>query len=351
MSQVTSIGWTDSTFNAWEGCTAVSPGCANCYAERRNRRFGGGTATNWGPGAPRRRTAASTWAAPKRWNRGHAKFFALHGRRRCVFCSSLSDVFDNEVPAEWRRDLADLIIATPNLDWQLLTKRIGNADAMLADMFPLGIPENVWIGATVVDQAEADRDIPKLLTIRASVRFLSIEPMLGHINLRRHLAWPNHYGLELPQLDRHRVGIDWVIAGGESGLLARSVHPGWIRSLRDQCAAAGIPFFFKQWGEWRPAPEIISAAGSMFHCFADGVWMQRVGARDAGNLLDGIRHEAFPIRRPSSPSSASTRSTAVHAFVFGDVGAGKTVLLTDILQGNPDADDSPSSTFSSGERP
>nr|WP_257765471.1 phage Gp37/Gp68 family protein [Burkholderia glumae] len=101
----------------------------------------------------------------------------------------------------------------------------------------------------------------------------------------------------LPQLDRHRVGIDWVIAGGESGLLARSVHPGWIRSLRDQCAAAGIPFFFKQWGEWRPAPEIISAAGSMFHCFADGCGCSAWARATPAMCSTGVKHEAFPIPR------------------------------------------------------
>ncbi len=94
MSENTAIAWTDATFSGWEGCTPISPGCDNCYAKARNRRFGGGVALNWGSGAPRRRTSVATWRAPHRWNRAHAKFLAEHGRRRRVFCSSLADVFD-----------------------------------------------------------------------------------------------------------------------------------------------------------------------------------------------------------------------------------------------------------------
>jgi protein gp37 len=125
MSENSKIEWTDHTFNPWEGCQKVSPGCDHCYAETRNARFAGGTAINWGPGAPRRRTSPANWRKPPQWNKTHAEFFAAHGRRQRVFCASLADVFDNAVDEQWRADLFALIRATPNLDWLLLTKRIG----------------------------------------------------------------------------------------------------------------------------------------------------------------------------------------------------------------------------------
>ncbi len=272
MAENSKIEWTDHTFNPWEGCQKVGPGCDHCYAETRNARFGGGVAVNWGPGAPRRRTSAANWRKPIAWNAAHEAFFAEHGRRQRVFCASLADVFDNEVPAEWRRDLFELIAATPHLNWLLLTKRIGNVarlamEAGVASMlagngYRSGLPGNVWLGATVVNQAEADRDIPKLLAVPARVRFLSIEPMLGPINLHRipdgHPTEGNGYtfssltGLwnwdcveSLPPRPWNQR-INWVICGGESGHQARPMHPDWARSLRDQCAAAGVPFFMKQ---------------------------------------------------------------------------------------------------------
>ena len=183
---------------------------------------------------------------------------AQHGRRQRVFCASLADVFDNAVDPQWRADLFALIAATPNLDWLLLTKRIGNVRGMLAelahgndpdlsplDMMPL---PNVWLGATVVNQEEADRDIPKLLAVPAAKRFLSIEPMLGPMLLpfERLREW-NRMALLYQQ--EHAVSrIDWVIVGGESGPGARPMHPDWVRSLRDQCQAAGVALFVKQMG-------------------------------------------------------------------------------------------------------
>ncbi|WP_369067435.1 phage Gp37/Gp68 family protein [Burkholderia gladioli] len=358
MSENSKIEWTDATFNPWEGCQKVGPGCDHCYAEARNARFGGGTAVNWGPGAPRRRTSAANWRKPLAWNA--REFFQCNdcGRRgfgrpyldvnpgtggvlgdghECevcrsrdiepvrmrVFCASLADVFDNAVPAAWRRDLAALIEATPAIDWQLLTKRIGNAAAMLVDMFPAGTPDHVWLGATVVNQAEADRDVPKLLATPAHVRFLSIEPMLGPVDLGR--AWHGEAavggrcpGRYLPALrEVPRPSISWVIAGGESGPGARPEHPDWPRALRDQCAKAGVPFLFKQHGEWAPgsgdfgagrfATAAVAFDGRIVPggyraqdyptgaSSADG-WalVHRIGKRAAGRLLDGVEHNGFP---------------------------------------------------------
>ena len=281
MAENTKIEWTDHTFNPWEGCQKVGPGCDHCYAETRNARFAGGTAINWGPGAPRRRTSASNWALPKRWNAQSDTFMAQHGRRQRVFCASLADVFDNAVDPQWRDDLFALIAATPNLDWLLLTKRIGNVGNMLPLPFDFDkhFP-NVWIGATIVNQAEADRDIPKLLDVPARVRFLSMEPLLGPVDLRALqygegeidalkpdqweaviAAWrdttpewvedfEDWFGVTLNDglIGPMHPGINWVIVGGESGPGARPMHPDWVRSLRDQCQAAGVALFVKQMG-------------------------------------------------------------------------------------------------------
>lgn len=363
MSETTNIEWCDATFNPWIGCTKVSPGCDHCYAERsmpaRTMQV------NWGAGATRYLTSAGNWRLPIKWNRQADEFQAKHGRRRKVFCASLADVFDNAVPAQWRFDLMKLIELTPNLDWLILTKRIGNAAAMLEqavrainhgkwgwadNVFP-----NIWLGATIVDQDEADRDIRKLLQVPAAKRFLSIEPLLGPIDLTHtdegeddgsdFGGWPNcdaysmwanvltgevfsaeRHGQNLRGVERSFVTsrIDWVIVGGESGPHARLMHPNWARSLRDSCAAAGVPFLFKQWGEWAPDWEgamtckgcgatKFTAAVNTRHRNSDGndecghcggsQWddaiapldsMCRVGKKAAGRLLDGRTWDQFP---------------------------------------------------------
>lgn len=331
MTQNTKIEWCDHTFNPWEGCQKVGPGCDHCYAETRNARFAGGTAINWGPGAPRRRTSASNWALPIRWNAQAAAFMAQHGRRQRVFCASLADVFDNAVAPQWRADLFALIASTPNLDWLLLTKRIGNVQGMLAelahgndtelsllDMMPL---HNVWIGATIVNQEEADRDIPKLLAVPARVRFLSMEPLLGPVTLREVQsdmceidALTGNHGVLRPLRGRSEAKVHWVICGGESGTGARPMHPDWARGLRDQCKAAGVPFLFKQWGEWAPGENVELQRGTVatakwfnaewsFHeedlATTDGHIddepdLYRIGKKAAGRLLDGREWNGFP---------------------------------------------------------
>ena len=278
MSENSKIEWTDHTFNPWEGCQKVGPGCDHCYAENRNARFAGGQAINWGPGAPRRRTSVSNWNLPLRWNAQAEAFQAQHGRRQRVFCASLADVFDNAVSREWRDDLAALILDTADLDWLLLTKRIGNAGAMLVEMFLDGPPANVWLGATVVNQAEADRDILKLLRIPASVRFLSMEPLLGPVSFEGLFANPSNIADGTNALEE----LDWVIVGGESGPGARPMHPDWALSLRDQCEAVGTAFMFKQWGEWRPISQMSEGEDR-------ALWRSRVIAKpheDQSNLDD-----------------------------------------------------------------
>jgi protein gp37 len=278
MAENTKIEWADHTWNPWEGCQKVGPGCDHCYAENRNARFAGGQAINWGPGAPRRRTSVSNWNLPLRWNAQAEAFQAQHGRRQRVFCASLADVFDNAVSREWRDDLAALILDTADLDWLLLTKRIGNAGAMLGEMFLDGPPANVWLGATVVNQAEADRDILKLLRIPASVRFLSMEPLLGPVSFEGLFANPSNIADGTNALEE----LDWVIVGGESGPGARPMHPDWALSLRDQCEAVGTAFMFKQWGEWRPISQMSEGEDR-------ALWRSRVIAKpheDQSNLDD-----------------------------------------------------------------
>jgi protein gp37 len=350
MAENSKIEWTDATFNPWIGCTKVSPGCDDCYAkadfeDRKHRVI-------WGAGQARSRTSPGNWKMPLRWNRQHAEFFLQHGRRQRVFCASLADVFDNEVQEEWRDDLWELIERCANLDFLLLTKRIGN----VAKMMPAHLasfPRNVWLGATIVNQEEADRDIPKLLATPARVRFLLMEPLLGPVNLwlptRTWETGRGPYGTEAPALmcdhccngDRcddpthyergrpdwrvrcpHCRGtgrgkpIDWVIVGGESGHGARPMHPNWPRSLRDQCKAAGVPFLFKQHGEYLPCETYVDAghrAGESAHVVevdegfgglpderhytvikAHGAEFVKVGKKAAGRLLDGVTHDGYP---------------------------------------------------------
>ncbi|WP_175785286.1 phage Gp37/Gp68 family protein [Burkholderia ambifaria] len=347
MSEVTKIEWTDSTFNGWIGCTKVSPACDHCYAERSTpaRTLD----VEWGAHAERHKTSIQNWRKPISWNdrpflecrdcgwRGDRPA-VVHGLRVCpaigcastelaaarrrVFCASLSDVFDNAVPPTWRAERFELIERTPNLDWILLTKRIGNVKRMLLDTLGTeALPDNVWLGVTIANQAEADRDIEKLLMTHARVRFLSIEPMLGPVDLQ---AWFDPTGcccmremqscedcpadapwIHGPTTEYADDGsgysspeIDWVIVGGESGPGARPMHPDWARDLRDQCADAGVPFLFKQWGEWidhdQPGVDMLGTVHSPLHEWPDGKHSVRLGKRAAGRNLDGRTHDEFP---------------------------------------------------------
>ncbi len=215
MGKNSKIAWTNHTFNPWIGCTKVSPGCANCYAERQNnhRKW----VTSWN--GVRRRTTAANWKNPVLWDKEAEK----SGERTFVFCASLADVFDKEVPGEWRIDLFDLIKRTPNLTWLILTKRE-------QDMHLGGYSDNVWLGVTAENQEMWDKRVPLLLSSGAKKKFVSVEPMLGPITT---------YGAR----------PDWVIVGGESGSNARPTDSIWADNLHDECQSAKIPFFFKQIGD------------------------------------------------------------------------------------------------------
>lgn len=324
MAENSAISWTDDTFNPWEGCQKVGPGCDGCYAEARNIRYaekGATVAPNWGPGAPRRRTSAANWRKPLKWNREQAEAVRQWEARkagfpqvlavdpgprpsRFVFCASLADVFDNAVPLEWRQDLFALIRATPHLTWLLLTKR----PSMIERLWFKSDGSNPWptnaaIGCTVVNQEEADRDIPALLGARIGIKrlsptgpaftFLSMEPLLGPVD---GLWW-------------HLPGPDWIITGGETSQghhVARPAHPDWFRKIRDACADAGIPYHHKQNGEWMPghteqkteilalSPEGLTRRNDGTAGFGGEIWVQKVGKVRAGRLLDGVEHNARP---------------------------------------------------------
>jgi protein gp37 len=328
MGENSNIEWTDHTFNPWIGCQTVSPGCDHCYAETWDSRGLQQRETRWGPHAVRTRTSAANWRKPLAWNRAAEKA----GKRARVFCASLADVFDNHasILPEWRFDLWELIYRTPSLDWLLLTKRPQNIKKYLPDgwlEFSQGKGwHNVWVGTSVEDQATADARIPHLLATPAAVRFVSAEPLTGPVDLTS-IERRCGTGLMRPLDGRFRT-IDWVICGGESGPGARPMHPDWARSLRDQCQAAGVAFFFKQWGEWSPC--ILqadedgepSAAYAMEGCCDSsahdyqqqarfwlpegtlGYWTdveqtpaigaRRVGKKAAGRLLDGVTWDNMP---------------------------------------------------------
>lgn len=291
MAENSKIEWTDHTFNPWFGCTHVSPGCEHCYAEvLMDQRYG---RVEWGKGKARMRTSVANWRKPLAWNKTAAK----NGIRARVFCSSLADVFDEEVSWEWRRDLFQLIDQCPSLDWLLLTKRpqrVIQEMEIALDRFTdpwFDKHPNVWIGTSVEDQRRADERIPHLLNVPALVRFLSCEPLLGPVDLSEMArCGRDSYGLR-------DGGIDWVICGGESGHGARPMHPDWARSLRDQCQAAGVAFHFKQWGEYQygtKRPQRESDGSITFQ--DDGMPLYvRVGKGAAGRLLDGREWNEVPV--------------------------------------------------------
>lgn len=278
------IEWCHHTFNPWYGCTKVSEACKFCYAESWGKRSG---LVQWGPKAPRRLSSDAKWKEPAKWN---AEAMLL-GIRYRVFCASLGDVFDDHpsILPEWRNRLWSLIAATPHLDWLLLTKRPTNWAYFLPVAGCRPPFTNVRLGVTIEDEmAVAARGAPlQFASYCGWPTFVSYEPAMGSVDWR-------------PLLGVNAIG--WLIAGGESGHHARPAHPEWFRQARDQCAAANVPFLFKQWGEWAPGsnwPEDETIPSGQSNDFGDAtlgdngsVW--RVGKKIAGRILDGREHNAFP---------------------------------------------------------
>lgn len=351
MGERSGIEWTTATWNPVIGCQKVSPACTNCYAEQ----YAAQRLSRPELWRGERYLTTSTWGEPERVDRKAGR----EGRRAQLFVSSLSDVFeDHPVWEPIRHPALNKLRALVNTDVLLLTKRPGNIRRMVPAAWLDDWPEHVWTGTTVEDQQRADERLPELFAVPGP-HFLSMEPLLGPVTLDlrarwhggcaggcldddlylsgdgaercRRCGWPQSGGLAPP--------IQWVIAGGESGRGARPSHPDWFRSVRDQCWNAGIPFMFKQWGDWIPRSH--TTARSPWHdertpdrvpswrvpgpptlslCAADG-WgtigperfhlattpfnghdddghgeaiMHRVGKKHAGRMLDGVLHDGRP---------------------------------------------------------
>lgn len=340
MSDKTGIEWTDATWNPVTGCAKVSQGCKHCYAERDWARL---SAPRPKPNIYTGRNFTDVRCHLERLDQ------PLQWRRpRRIFVNSMSDLFHDDVPDQFIADVFGIMAAARQHTFQVLTKRpqrmrdlllagcmsrfeadAEETAAIYTDEWPLQWPlPNVWLGVSVEDQATADERIPLLLQTPAAVRWISAEPLLGPVDLR--------FGDPLGEDDDSSVGcypcwwrdagrhehyigegcgrgIDWVVAGGESGPKARPMHPAWVRSLRDQCAVAGVRFLFKQWGEYGPA--VLDARDDEvepWRIYPDGkrawnatesitpreTWpkeiMARVGKKTAGRLLDGKLHDEYP---------------------------------------------------------
>lgn len=303
------IEWCLHTANLWWGCKEVHAGCDHCYARVFARAKGKAAAWN---GV--RFATKGIWSDFLKWQRAAAAAGEMHR----VFCGSMMDIFEKPLPAsDWQgnplgittgdirdRFFREVVPACPNLLFLLLTKRPGNAPKYVPAEWLEDWPANVMTGTSVVDQATADTLIPQLLRSPGS-RFLSCEPLLGPIDLmNRQYLWPRpgvlghtiKHGADpmFCHMDDEHIppAIDWVIAGGESGPKARPMHVDWARSLRDQCVAAGIAYFFKQWGEFRPVGRKIIDGISVAE---PGDWLfERVGKKAAGRLLDGREWNEIP---------------------------------------------------------
>ena len=273
MAKSSNIEWTDHTFNPWWGCTKVSPGCKHCYAETWAKRYGHNV---WGPTQSRRFFSPNHWRQPLKWHKEAVET----GQRARVFCASMADVFEDHHEIEAERDrLWALIEETPMLDWQLLTKRPEN----MVKFTPWGDewPQNVWAMTSIENQEMADKRLPVVIKVPTAVRGLSVEPLIGPVDLRPWLS-----------------DIQWVIVGGESGPKSRPMHPDWVRDLRDQCLEFGVSFFFKQWGNWRPVQT--EKSGQTLVRVIPGEeheadqFMARMSKKAAGRVLDGHTWNQLP---------------------------------------------------------
>ena len=304
MSANTGIEWTDATWNPIAGCSLVSPGCRDCYAMGEAHRLGERLEQAKYKGLTKVVNGKPVWTGEVRlWEK------ALHDplrwrKPRRIFVNSMSDLFHDGVSDEAIDRIFAVMALAPQHTFQVLTKRPERMrgyvssqqvqDRIKAAMWTIsggrtehfhgGWPlPNVWLGVSVEDQRRADERIPLLLDTPAAVRWVSAEPLLGPVDLRSYLT-----GAEEPNSAGEAIGwrppLDWVVAGGEFGPDAQPMHPDWARSLRDQCAGAGVAFLFKQWGEHHPTAE-----------YRDGkLFMARVGKKAAGRTLDGRTHDEYP---------------------------------------------------------
>lgn len=313
MSDKTGIEWTDATWNPVTGCTKVSPGCDHCYALTLAERFRGTPGHYFEHGFDVQLRPAKL-DQPLRWK-----------KPRRIFVNSMSDLFHRDVDDTYIAQVFAVMALAPQHTFQVLTKRHGRMRSLLSgDLYDLMVRElgdprwgwdeapvtwplpNVWLGVSVEDQQRADLRVPALLGTPAAVRFLSCEPLLGPIDLAAAAPCGSPRACaEGGRCGGGLLGLGWVIAGGESGRGARPMRPDWVRSLRDQCTTAGVPFLFKQWGGWigasiiDPAAERVTVDGTVVGRPLDaasvgGVAMKRVGKKAAGRELDGRTWDEFP---------------------------------------------------------
>ena len=344
MADKSKIEWTDATWNPITGCSVVSPGCTNCYAMRL-----AGTRLRDHPsrhGLTNPSKAGPVWNGQVRFNEQWLDQPLKWRKPRRIFVCAHGDLFHENVPDSWIDRVFAVMALAERHTFQVLTKRSARMRAyvntlgrqshegrsvllqrrrgwVVRERHPVDavvyLP-NVWLGVSAEDQTRADARIPDLLGTPAAKRFVSAEPLLGEVDVGPWLAeeagaaykflsrWygPDGFDPDGSQTEaKYQLvkpcPLDWVIAGGESGPGARPMHPDWIRSLRDQCAAAGVPFFFKQWGAWAPAPEDMNftqaeefAEGRLFEHQSSGHTLVRVGKKAAGATFDGQTHEEFP---------------------------------------------------------
>lgn len=350
MSDKSKIEWTDATWNPIRGCSRVSEGCRNCYAERVAARFSGPGQPYEGLAVMKREPGEESKGDP-RWT-GEVRFIPelldqpLRWKKpRRIFVNSMSDLFHEKVQDEWIDQIFAVMAFCPQHTFQVLTKRTermrdyfsmavgrdgsvrtatrGNGfnieremrirEATAAFLFisghcpsePFNFPlPNVWLGVSVEDQKTADERIPLLLQTPAAVRWISYEPALDQVDFRK-IRYDNiceidsltgDYGVYLPLAGKSDPKLNWVVVGGESGPGARPAHPDWFRAARDQCKAAGVPFFFKQWGEWIPVSQSVQTGDARLYRGMDahGVRFLRLGKKRAGHLLDGEAWQQFP---------------------------------------------------------
>jgi protein gp37 len=299
------IGWCDYTINPIVGCSHVSAECDNCYASRMAHVRSNNPLTPQYKGLTHKVNGQIRWIGETRWVGGMERVLRWKKPLR-IFVGSMCDLFHESVPFEWLDKIFHMISSSCSQHtFMLLTKRPERMRDYISSLNFM--PPNVWLGVTSGTQEAANERIPILLQTPAAKRFVSIEPMLGFIDLET--AWHGENALDSEcwgecrwcanghpplhncqknkqselEFDRGRSGLDWVICGGENGPNARSMHPDWVRGLRDQCQTDGVPFWFKGWGEFLPDSQNPAMTGVDAHC-SGGI---RVGRKKSGCLLDG----------------------------------------------------------------
>lgn len=297
MADKTSIEWTDATWNPIRGCTRVSEGCRNCYAERVAARFSDpGQAYE---GLAKRTPSGPRWTGKVITVPGHLED-PLHWKEpRMIFVNSMSDMYHESLAFDRLLPMIEVMDKAHWHIYQILTKRADRQREFFNEFLKRRAPANWWLGTSVEDQTTANKRIPDLLNTWASVRWISAEPLLGRIDFMEEQpdGMPSFSWLEgFTGCEPEIPPLSWVVVGGESGPGARPMHPNWVRSIRDDCRDAGVPFFFKQWGEWVPCiPEFEDLIPKMReHTYVGDQYMMRVGKKNAGRILDGREWNEYP---------------------------------------------------------